>query len=430
VQHAVAIGVEDGRFTSITPLSEPGDAIRLMGLTVPGFANAHSHAFHRVLRSRTQADRGTFWTWRELMYSAAERLDPNNYYSLARAVFAEMVTTGMSAVGEFHYVHHQPDGTPYDDANAMGEALLRAAAEVGIRITLLDTLYLHGGLGAEGYEPASGAQIRYRDSSADAWAERVNDLQPQSGQRIGAAIHSVRAVDPESIKVAAQWARENDAPLHAHVSEQRAENEQCQHHHGRTPIELLASANALGENFSAVHATHLTDTDIALLGTTDSAVCMCPTTERDLGDGIGPTPQLVNAGVQISLGSDSHAVIDHLIEARAVELDERLRSEQRGMHAAADLLTMATLNGHHGLGWPDAGEITLGNRADLTTIALDSIRTAGAPPDLAIETVIFGASASDVTSVVVDGQQIVTDGRHRRIDASEELTQAIATLLP
>lgn len=429
VQHAVSIGVEAGRFTSLIPHSEPGEATRLMGLSVPGFANAHSHAFHRALRSRTQADRGTFWTWRQLMYAAAERLDPNNYYRLARAVFAEMVTVGMSVVGEFHYVHHQPDGTPYNDPNAMGEALLRAADDAGIRITLLDTLYLHGGLDEGGYQPVSGAQIRYRDASAEAWATRVSELQPHKGQRIGAAIHSVRAVDPDAIRVAVEWAANAKAPLHAHVSEQTAENEQCELHHGCSPTTLLDDTGALAANFTAVHATHLVESDVSLLATSGSAVCMCPTTERDLGDGIGPTTELVAAGVGLSLGSDSHAVVDHLIEARALELDERLRAEKRGLHAAPDLLTMATRNGHHGLGWPDAGDITLGNRADLTTIALDSVRTAGTPPELAIESGMFAATASDVTSVVVDGRQIVADGHHHRIDVAKELHQSIEALL-
>ncbi|NNC79678.1 MAG: formimidoylglutamate deiminase [Acidimicrobiales bacterium] len=429
VQSGVAIGVENGRFSSVTANSDPGEATQLMGLSVPGFANAHSHAFHRALRSRTQADRGTFWTWRELIYTVAERLDPDNYHRLARAVFAEMATTGMSVVGEFHYVHHQPDGTPYDNANVMGEALLSAAAEAGIRITLLDTLYLHGGLDDGGYQPASGAQIRYRDSSADVWADRVNELQAQSGQQVGAAIHSVRAVDPDAIRVAAEWAADANAPLHAHVSEQVAENEQCALHHGCTPTALLADAGALGPSFTAVHATHLTEHDIELLGSTHSSVCMCPTTERDLGDGIGPTTELVAANVELSLGSDSHAVVDHLIEARAVELDERLRSRQRGLHAAPELLAMATRVGHHRLGWADAGEITIGNRADLTTISLDSVRTAGATPNLAMETAVFAATASDITSVVVDGERIVADGRHVRIDVADELRRSIEAVL-
>lgn len=327
LQHGVSITIDDGRFTSVSPTGGPApvDARRLQGLTVPGFANVHSHAFHRALRSRTQTDRGSFWTWRELMYAAANRLDPDNYHRLARATFAEMAMAGMSAVGEFHYVHHQPDGTPYDNANAMGEALLVAAAEAGIRITLLDTLYLHGGLSADGYEPLACAQRRFGDPSADAWAERVMGHATGPRQRVGAAIHSVRAVDPTSISTVVDWTTQHGAPLHAHVSEQTVENDRCQSAHSCTPTELLSTAGALGPRFTAVHATHLTGHDIELLMAAGASVCMCPTTEQDLGDGIGPSRELVQSGIAIGLGSDSHAVIDHLLEARTVELDERLR---------------------------------------------------------------------------------------------------------
>ncbi|NNF56452.1 MAG: amidohydrolase family protein, partial [Acidimicrobiales bacterium] len=216
VATGVTIEIADGRFVSIEAATEPGTTTRLAGLTIPGMANAHSHAFHRALRSRTQADKGTFWTWRELMYRAAERLEPQSYHRLARAVFAEMAMAGISCVGEFHYLHHGVGGTPYADPNEMGKALLAAAEDAGIRITLLDTLYLHGGLGADGYEPPLGVQQRFADHSAAAWVERVGSLQPTGTQRIGAAIHSIRAVDPASMSALAGWAAERGAPLHAH----------------------------------------------------------------------------------------------------------------------------------------------------------------------------------------------------------------------
>jgi formiminoglutamate deiminase len=404
------------------------EALRLPGVTLPGFANAHSHAFHRALRSRVQAERGTFWTWRDLMYTAAERLDPDNYYGLAVGVFAEMALAGTSCVGEFHYIHHSPGGTPYDDANAMGHALLAAAQHVGIRITLLDTLYLHGGLTEVGYLDPVDAQTRFTDGSADTWATRVDSLQSTNTQRIGAAIHSVRAVDPESMRTVVDWAAEREAPLHAHVSEQVAENVQCLHHHGCSPIELLASIGALSSRFTAVHATHLSDSDIVHLGSCGATVCMCPTTERDLGDGIGPTVPLTDAGVRLSLGSDSHAVIDQMAEARAVEMNERLASETRGAHSAIELLEMATSNGHRSLGWNDAGRIAVGQRADLTTISLSSERLAGTPSEFAVEAAVFASTTSDITSVVVDGEQIVSDGRHRSIDVAHELHRTIEEL--
>ena len=260
-QQNVAIEIVDGRFArveigvGIDALS--GDPTRLVGFTIPGLANAHSHAFHRALRSRTQTDRGTFWTWRELMYRAAERLTPDTYHRLARATFAEMALAGVTCVGEFHYVHHQLGGTPYADPNAMGQALLNAADQAGIRITLLDTLYLHGGLGPDGYTDPAGVQRRFCDGSVESWVQRVDRLKANNSHRIGGAIHSVRAVDPRSAQLAGDWATARQAPLHAHISEQVAENEACRAHHAVTPVQLLADAGLLSEHFCAVHVAEI-----------------------------------------------------------------------------------------------------------------------------------------------------------------------------
>jgi formiminoglutamate deiminase len=429
VRASVTIETTGGSISRVTSATAPPPgATRLGGLTIPGFANTHSHAFHRALRSRVQAGSGSFWTWREVMYDVASRLDPDSYYRLARAVYAEMAAAGYTTVGEFHYLHHQPDGTPYADPNAMGQALLTAAGDAGIRITLLDTLYRHGGLNAEGYTAATGVQRRYCDPDADTWADRVSTLEPGPDQQVGAAIHSVRAVDPASIAAVAQWATTADVPLHAHVSEQVAENEACQAHHRRSPIELLADAGALGPRFSAVHATHISMSDIRRLGQAQAGVCFCPTTERDLGDGIGPSTELTAAGIRIHLGSDSHASIDPLEEARALELHERLRTQRRGCHATDRLLTMATENGHAALGWHDAGVIEPGRRADLTTVRVDTIRGAGAPLEGADTTAIFCATAADVTTVISGGREIVSNGRHRTIDVAAELDTTIKEL--
>jgi cytosine/adenosine deaminase-related metal-dependent hydrolase len=213
------------------------------------------------------------------------------------------------------------------------------------------------------------------------------------------------------------------------VSEQTIENEACIAHHGIGPIGVLSEAGLLSERFSAVHATHVDKADIALLAARGSTVVMCPTTERDLGDGIGPTRDFAAAGIPVALGSDSHAVIDVFEETRATELDERLRSGERGVHAASDLLAMATANGHRSLGWHDAGSIAVSNRADLVTVALDSARTAGTPPALAVEATVFAATASDVTDVWVDGRQIVSDRRHATIDVAAELGASITELM-
>ncbi|WP_030773104.1 formimidoylglutamate deiminase [Streptomyces sp. NRRL F-2664] len=428
VEPGVALEVSaEGRVAALrtgTDTPPPGAEI-LRGLTLPGLANAHSHAFHRALRGAVQVGSGTFWTWRELMYRAAQNLTPETYFALARAVYAEMALAGITNVGEFHYVHHAPGGTPYADPNAMGEALIEAAAAAGIRITLLDTAYLSSGFG----EPPNAHQQRFSDGSADAWAERVSALKPREHALIGAAVHSVRAVPADQLATVARWAEERRAPLHVHLSEQTAENDACRAAHGRTPTQLLADHGVLGPRTTGVHNTHLTDPDIALLGGTGTGTCMCPTTERDLADGIGPATRLQQAGSPLSLGSDSHAVIDLLEEARAMELNERLRSRTRGHWTANALLTAATGDGHAALGLADAGRLEAGALADFTTLALDSVRTAGPLPRLGAETAVFAATAADVRHTVVGGRHVVRDGHHTLVaDVPSALSEAIAAL--
>ncbi|MGW2672394.1 formimidoylglutamate deiminase [Streptomyces sp. NPDC001272] len=424
----VALDVSaDGRIAGLrleVPAPPPG-AEALRGLTVPGLANAHSHAFHRALRSTVQVGSGTFWTWREVMYGVAQNLTPENYFTLARAVYAEMALAGITNVGEFHYVHHAPGGARYADPNAMGEALIEAAAAAGIRITLLDTAYLAAGFG----EAPNAHQLRFSDGTAEAWAERAGALGPREHALIGAAIHSVRAVPAGQLATVAAWAQERQAPLHVHLSEQTAENDACLAAHGRTPTQLLADHGVLGPRTTGVHNTHLTDGDIALLGTTTTGTCMCPTTERDLADGIGPAGRLQRAGSPLSLGSDSHAVIDLLEEARAMELNERLRSRTRGHWTANALLTAATADGHAALGRPDAGRLEAGALADFTTLALDTVRTAGPVARLGAETAVFAASAADVRHTVVGGRHVVRDGVHTLVgDVAAALAEAIAAV--
>ncbi len=313
-----------------------------------------------------------------------------------------MVAAGITSVGEFHYLHHQPDGTPYDDPNAMGHALVEAATQAGLRIRLLDTCYLSSGFG----EPPEGVQRRFSDGTAEAWAERVSAL-----TEAGAAIHSVRAVPDDQLATVVEAA--TGRPLHVHLSEQTAENDACVAAYGATPTQLLADHGVLGPLTSAVHATHLTDDDIGHLGSTRTFACFCPTTERDLGDGIGPSRRLHDAGSPLTLGSDSHAVVDLFEEMRAVELDERLATRRRGHWPAADLLAAATTTGHRSLGYDDAGAIAVGHRADLVTLDTTTPRTAGTGADE--HTAVFAASAADVVRVVADGKLVFTKGDEREI---------------
>ncbi|MFZ9629695.1 MAG: formimidoylglutamate deiminase [Ilumatobacteraceae bacterium] len=429
VDDAVLVTVDGGVIGAVeVGVQRPAGAVALHGVVLPGLANAHSHAFHRALRGRTQVGTGSFWTWREQMYAAASRLQPDTYHRLARATFAEMALAGVTCVGEFHYLHHDTGGRSYNDPNALGQSLVEAAAAAGIRITLLDTCYLHGGLSAEGdYLAPNEVQQRFSDGSVERWATRVEAAATLQGPhcRVGAAVHSVRAVDPTAIAAVASFSAERSMVLHTHLSEQPAENEQCHAAHGSTPTQVFADAGALGQSFSAVHATHLTDTDISLLGGARCTCCFCPTTERDLADGIGPAARLLAAGAGLSLGSDSHAVIDLLEEARAVELDERLATNVRGSHDAASLLRAATEAGHGSLGWHDAGRIAVGQRADLVAVSMESVRTAGTSAIARLATVVFAATAADVRSVVVDGRLVVDEGRHVSIDVVRELGSSI-----
>jgi formiminoglutamate deiminase len=414
-----------GLIAEITPDTDPqvGDR-RLPGVLLPGFANAHSHAFHRALRGRTHGDGGSFWTWRDRMYAVAARLDPDSYLGLARATYAEMALAGVTSVGEFHYLHHDQDGRRYAEPNAMAEALRQAADEAGIRLTLLDTCYLAGGLTADGHTTLEGVQRRFGDGDVDGWAERVALLKPSTGMRIGAAVHSVRAVPRAQLGAVAAFAGSSQAPLHVHLSEQPAENEACQEFYGLSPTALLAAEGLLGPRTTAVHATHLSAQDVRLLGAAGTTACFCPTTERDLADGIGPARMLFDAGAALALGSDQHAIIDLLEEARGLELNERLDSNRRGRFTPAELLGALTGAGHASIGRPELGRIATGQPADLVAVRLDSVRTSGSRPDQ----VVMTAGAADVDTVLVGGREIVSGGVHVLGDVGALLSAAITPL--
>lgn len=414
---------DGGRWALVEHRTEPaaGD-LRLPGLVLPGFANTHSHAFHRALRGRTHDGGGTFWTWRDRMYSLAGRLEPDSYYRLARAVYAEMALAGVSSVGEFHYLHHRVDGGRYQDPNAFGNALIAAAGEAGIRITLLDACYLAGGLGPAGHRELDQVQRRFGDGSAAGWHDRVRLLAGGDRVRIGAAIHSVRAVPADQLGEVIS--RSAGRPLHVHVSEQPVENELTLASYGRTPTGLLAAHGFGGPLHTAVHATHLSADDLEFYGRTRTNVSFCPTTERDLADGIGPASALAAAGATLTLGSDQNAMVDLLEEARALELNDRLASLQRGRFSLAQLVDSLTRAGQASLGWADAGEFAVGGRADLVAIRLDTVRTAGALPAQAI----LAASAADIDTVLIDGRPVVSAGRHQLGDVGGLLAEAIEPL--
>ena len=401
----VLLEVERGVLTAVHSgiRTAPRDAERLAGVTIPGLVNGHSHTFHRALRGgSTGAD---FWAWRQAMYQVAGVLDPELLHRLARACFAEMALAGITTVHEFHYLH-QPSG--------MDDAVFEAAAEAGVRLVLLDTCYLRAGFGDEALLPA---QQRFSDGDVDSWAARASALAARFPDvTVGAAVHSVRSVDQASMEVVAGWARQRVVPLHLHLSEQPAENEACLAATGRTPAQLCDEAGVLGPGTTAVHATHVTPSDVDRLGRSGTSVCLCPTTERDLADGVGPSVALSSAGCPLRLGSDSNAVVDLFEEARAVELDERLATGRRGHHQAAGLLA-AAVGGHR---------LEVGTPADFTTVSIGSTRLAGFEPERAASHLLAAAAAADVVHVVVAGQTVVSEGVHASLDVPAELGDAIA----
>ncbi|GAA2753184.1 formimidoylglutamate deiminase [Amnibacterium kyonggiense] len=401
VRERVRLVVADGRIAAVEEGVAPQEGDRRLRLVVPGFVNAHSHAFHRVLRGRTHDDGGDFWRWREAMYRAAAELTPESYGDLASAVFREMVEAGWTAVGEFHYVHHRPDGRPYDPPHAMELALAAAAREVGIRLVLLDTCYLTADVDGRALEPR---QRRFGDGDADGWLARRQALRSAIGDdplvTIGAAIHSVRAVPlPAIARIAA--ALPPDVPLHVHVAEQPRETADFLARHGETPVAALDRLGVLGPRTTLVHGTHLSPEDVARIGGAGATVALCPTTEADLGDGIGPARALADAGARIALGSDGQSVIDPLLEMRGLEAGERLASGRRGRFTPRELLAAATEHGATSLGLPPT-RFRVGDPADLVELDPDSPRTRGAVP----AQLVLTATASDVRTTVVAGREV------------------------
>ncbi len=305
----------------------------------------------------------------------------------------------------------------------MGRAVIAGASDAGIRLTLLDTCYLRGGLHADGHDPIGRDQRRFDDRTVAGYLERISQLTPTPTARIGAAIHSVRAVEPDDME---HIGFSTTGPLHLHLSEQLEENEQCLAAFGRSPTQLIADAGLLGERLTAVHGTHLTPHDVELLGQSGSGVCICPTTERDLADGVGAASDLRRAGATLSLGTDSHAIVDMFEEARAMELNERLTSQVRGNQTPKELLDSATRAGYRSLGWIEGGRITPGAPADLVTVGAGSVRVAGAS---GVGSLVFAATAADVTDVIVGGRRIVGQGTHHSIDVVTELERAITGVL-
>jgi formimidoylglutamate deiminase len=427
---------EDGLIAKIVPADElkgeTGEyAIRLAGRALlPGLVNVHSHAFQRVIRGRTEHrtryERDSFWTWREMMYSAATRLSPEDIYDASRMAFLEMVLSGITAVGEFHYLHRTPEGSEYDDPNLLAKEVLRAANDTGLRIALLRVAYARAG-----YElDPNPQQARFSETEPELYLKRFEQLRSDcasvaSRAWVGVAPHSVRAVPLDYLKKIIRYANEQRLPVHMHVAEQLAEVSACIEEYGRSPVALLATEGLLNERFTAVHAIHVTPKAVHALAEAGAMICACPTTERNLGDGVVPADLFFADGIRISLGSDSHVQIDLLEDARELEYHLRLQKMARAVLSpdddesssalAARLFACATINGAESIGAP-GGTLEPGKPADFFTVDLDDVSIAGATKDDLLTAIVFGLSKTAVREVVVGGKQIVSDGTHSEQD--------------
>lgn len=400
----IAIG-SDGRIERVGHLGAPAPTRLSRTALLPGFVNAHSHAFQRGLRGhgeRFPAGAGSFWTWREAMYSLVGGLDPTILRALSVQAFGEMRDAGITTVGEFHYVHHQSD-----EDYALDHVVLDAAADVGIRLVLLQTFYATGEVG----RPLRGAQRRFATSDVGRFVATLDHLAARldpATQSLGAVAHSIRAAHPEQIRAVYDEARARHLPFHIHVEEQRREIEECIAAYGATPMATILAALGGAGDFTAVHCTHTQPADMERFLGAGGRVCLCPLTEGNLGDGV-PRISPPDVRTRACLGTDSNARLSVLEDMRWLEYGQRLRGEMRGAftddegRVATTLLAAATLGGAQALG-VDAGAIVPGAWADLVAVRLDSSSLLGIPADRLLEGIVFGAGNGVIAGTYVGGR--------------------------
>ncbi len=417
-----ALSVRDG---AVAALGEPAvgcEWVRLKGTAIlPGLVSAHSHAFQRAIRGRTErrgAGGADFWSWREALYRAAAGLGPDDLFAVARMAFAEMVQAGITAVGEFHYLHRDSKGRAYSDRNEMAKQLARAAREAGIRFALLRVAYARAGHQI----PPDPLQRRFVEGSVDEVLQSLDDLEAElcgdATVSLGIAPHSVRACPASWIERLAAEAEKRSLPLHLHVAEQPAEVEQCLAEHGQRPVALLDRLGALSARTTAVHAIHLQPEEVALLGKARATVCACPTTERNLGDGVVPADRLLAARARLALGTDSNVQIDLLEDARELEYHLRLERRERAVldpgtgsldGLARRLHACASEGGMAALGLP-GGRLAPGDPADFIVLRLGDPSIAGARPDDLLPAVVFSLARTAVRDVYVGGEPALLGG--------------------
>jgi formimidoylglutamate deiminase len=414
---------DDGKILAVTPSDETSDTVvKLPGKALlPGFVNVHSHAFQRLIRgkSESRAVAGKdFWSWRGTMYHAAANLDPEQVYDVARMAFLEMALAGTTTVGEFHYLHTAPDGRPFEDPNLLSKKVIAAAQSVGIRIVLLRCAYLRSGFEL----PRDPGQTRFFETAPAFLANMdalVRELPSGSPDvRLGVAPHSIRAVPLDDLQQIAAWARHKSLPIHMHMAEQVAENEACVREYGATPVALLGKQRLLGPDWTAVHAIHIDADETAMLADAGATICSCPTTERNLGDGILAADRVMQADVRVAFGSDSQAQIDPLEDARELDYHLRLTHQQRAIldqidrqSLASRLFDCATINGARALAVP-SGTLAPDSFADFFTLDLHDLSVAGHSASDLLPLIVFGMNRTAMRDVAVQGKLIVRDARH------------------
>lgn len=415
----VAFGIADGRF-SVAPAEAGTSAPRLGRWLLPGMPNLHSHAFQRAmagLAERQTNAQDSFWTWRETMYAFAGRIGPDELQAIAAQLYVEMLEAGYTQVCEFHYLHHQPDGKPYADPAAMSLALIEAARETGIGLTLLPTLYQTGGF--DGRE--LGERQRRFGHATDAYLDLLQRLRAQENAtlRVGVALHSLRAVPQASLQAVLDSGLVDDAPIHIHIAEQIGEVQDCLALRNARPVEWLLGNAPVDPRWTLVHATHLIEAETRGIAASGAVAGLCPTTEANLGDGLFPLKEFLAADGILGIGSDSHISVSPVEELRWLEYGQRLVSRHRNIAVSESSSSVGeTLWGDALFGGARAAGVALGAieegaRADLLVLDDTAPQFVGREPDALLDTFVFAGNRNLVRDVMVNGQWCVRDGRHR-----------------
>lgn len=420
----VRIDIDAGRFQAIRRDESPGEDTECHAIGVPGLPNVHSHAFQRGMAGLTEVRSTTgdsFWTWRETMYRFVDVIGRDDMEALAAFAFMEMLESGFTRVGEFHYVHHDRGGRPFSNPAEMATAIAAAAHQAGIGLTLLPVFYAHSGFGGAEPDPRQSRFVTDLDGFSRLVESSRLAVIPLDDAVVGVAPHSLRAVTPDELKAVRAMA--GAGPVHIHIAEQVREVEDCLGWCGQRPVRWLTETVDVDEHWCLVHATHADDNELALIADRDATVGLCPMTESNLGDGIFPAVQFLRHDGSFGIGSDSNILIDPAQELRALEYSQRLAARARNCMAPADgrstgraLFDCVLKGGARALGVPGGG-LRVGAAADLVSLDSNRVALPNRTGDTLIDRWIFAARSPAVDCVWRFGRKVVAGGRHREHDA-------------